>query len=1378
LEIRSDPLALVDYLQTEEAAVAVRFATIKKLYDGKEPLESFRDLLGVPGLCLVANGVFQTEGRFYAGDLSSKRLFCDEMAKSSPDPRVEAKYREQAEALKRRLPYRDPSGISYGLRQGWIPEGYLREFLRERRFLKGRDPGSFMQFSLDPFSQDLRRYLNNRAIAAKGEQRYDHFRRLEALEADFDDWLHRHPDALSLAARYNDRFNSYVPVPYEDGPLDIDEFLSGEIALHPYQREEVRRLAAEGKGICAFGVGLGKTMIALGLHAWGVKHGLFKRTLIVVPSSVMGNWYRECGRFFRPEVLESEVLACGVARGGPHAGTYRPQDAAQDIRAAAGGGPSLLIMSKEKFGDLGLSLGNREAFADYVGPLSPGLKRDLRAYVEQGLQEGMAARGGGAKDGFPLLEELGVDNLIVDEAHVYKNSLKGSSMSARIAYLSNPPVAKKALDAVAKAHYLRQENDGRGTYGLTATPVTNSPFEIFNMLALVTDLSAFEAMGVESIDDVIKVFGRLGPVTMQRVSGETEDCEALLGFVNLDGIRGVFRRHVHFEGEGPKEGNSFHCPEKREHEEFVPLTPEQEELYQGLREEALELERGIRQGGDDPRRGDAGGPGHILSIIRDMDRLTVDIDSYRRECGFLLRGVPGEDVRAFLDRLRGDASYEGLRHAALPDGAVLLTVPEGSAPRLEKALPSSWVQGGKVSHPLNPKYERLLARMLGYHRAGGKQLVFTEEKAQHRKLRRIIAQGLGLPERRVGIINADESAGPALERTIRDYNKGDVAVVVANRKAELGVNLQEGTSAIHHLTLPWTPASVEQRNGRGIRQGNEAEEVQVHYYFGERTFDSYRRTVLEMKAGWLSELLGGDAPTMPNAEMPDMEEILDMLSGDEGEAQARRLARQRAQEELRLKREAEGLFRTLRSLTEENAKHRRFGRRAEALRKQFEADLAQRIGSYREREEKERRRLEGEEDRWAEALRYGGAISGLPPQERERRARELREKLEALRDDKETMLGASQRRMEALKQELRGVEPYGGEYASIQSKMRFLKSTMGSMELEYLRKASAIQRQIKTELNLPAIPPPPPPRREAPAPDWRKEEERQRGVFEQRMKDDLEAERERYQSFLGRAMDHLRAAERAGRLPFDISLTDSLGSFLLAPDNTPIFRGERYFVSRGGRHGALEILEVFPDEPSVKIRFHDPTEGVSIKHLKAEAVTKLERLGEPPKGAPAAYGLLARVEGEGRLHLQKWLPFLELDPARGRVSARANALEVSFGEGDPPDPRSVPVWPEPHDPKFRLELAKAWRLAQQRAKSEARARARAEARALAKERRQALAGTGKGKEAAARDKGADKAKEAPAKAAFVLTDALMVDLFGEGYEAVVAEALREASRKA
>ncbi|EJE79719.1 defense against restriction protein, partial [Escherichia coli O111:H11 str. CVM9553] len=70
-----------------------------------------------------------------------------------------------------------------------------------------------------------------------------------------------------------------------------------------------------------------------------------------------------------------------------------------------------------------------------------------------------------------------------------------------------------------------------------------------------------------------------------------------------------------------------------------------------------------------------------------------------------------------------------------------------------KAIAAAGIDMQQVSHPIPPKYAALIENL----REGlknGKQIVFIDEKAQHQKLRRIIASALQMPEQEIGIINA------------------------------------------------------------------------------------------------------------------------------------------------------------------------------------------------------------------------------------------------------------------------------------------------------------------------------------------------------------------------------------------------------------------------------------------------------------------------------------------------------------------------------------------------------------------------------------------------------------------------------------------------
>ncbi|MCZ4061216.1 hypothetical protein O3W44_22055 [Pantoea sp. LMR881] len=85
---------------------------------------------------------------------------------------------------------------------------------------------------------------------------------------------------------------------------------------------------------------------------------------------------------------------------------------------------------------------------------------------------------------------------------------------------------------------------------------------------------------------------------------------------------------------------------------------------------------------------------------------------------------------------------------------------------------------------------------------------------------------------------------------------------------------------MHHLTLPWTPASIAQRNGRGARVGSKASKVRVRYYCGKGSFDDFRMKALKSKANWIGDILTSDASRMANADANSQEEMNLLLAAD------------------------------------------------------------------------------------------------------------------------------------------------------------------------------------------------------------------------------------------------------------------------------------------------------------------------------------------------------------------------------------------------------------------------------------------------------------------------------------------------------------------
>ena len=124
-----------------------------------------------------------------------------------------------------------------------------------------------------------------------------------------------------------------------------------------------------------------------------------------------------------------------------------------------------------------------------------------------------------------------------------------------------------------------------------------------------------------------------------------------------------------------------------------------------------------------------------------------------------------------------------------------------------------------------------------------------------------------------------------------------------------GIDLQTRTCAIHHIDLPWEPATLEQRNGRGVRQGNTRQTITINYYMARRSQDGLRFNLIDGKAGWMRQLITSmDKETNNPGAQAQMspEDVLAMISRDPEKTRAALQAVQaRREEESRVKIAAE-----------------------------------------------------------------------------------------------------------------------------------------------------------------------------------------------------------------------------------------------------------------------------------------------------------------------------------------------------------------------------------------------------------------------------------------------------------------------------------------
>jgi len=802
------------------------------------------------------------------------------------------------------------------------------------------DPfGKFIGYeTASGWMKQLNKYLNGKNVTSSKKDTKEAYQgNARALEEQFQVWMQQHGDILELVERYNQKFNGYLEHEYGGVGLKL-KGVSPQVKLHDFQSAAIQRLSEEGRGCLAFDVGLGKTFSALGLYAYNKQMGRSKKTCIVVPNAVLANWYHSSKKFlgnhdgvltvgFKPKTDKDGNIKREVVkdeRGNPkknkHTGELEYRDALvrtdskeqvwEDMWKIPQGNYSLVIMTKEKYGTIPMRPSTKRGFANKMvdralisekqadkavnensqGAAAGGGRERSRSYQGDkdrlNLAQKYSDEGTQKKGELPFFEDMGFTDVIVDECHEFKNSYEAGENTKQIAYLPTAPSAQRALDMAMKMNYLRGANGGRGAYLLSATPVTNSPFEIYNILSLCCPIDEFERFGIYTVDDFVRVFGYIEIVDKVKVSGDVASVEGLTGFQNLDGLRNLYHKYTIMKN---AQDVDLPLPPHDEHNDMVDLTDEQQAVYDELRERAKAAAK-------------PGSEESMFTVMRDMDRVTTDMDLYHHTMTFHFAVKDKDKVDAIIDKMPNAITAkiveEGERitqnipfeHSTRMEGdTYVLVVPEDFENLIVSKFPEMHIDEADVGHPITPKYAKLVERLRKHFEEKGKQLVFTEEKSQHDKIRRLIVNEVPLWKDVIGIINADTANGAKLQQISNLYNSGKLKIIVANKKAEVGVNLQKGTTAVHHLTLPWTPASIQQRNGRGVRQGNTAEHIDIYYYLGKGSFDQYRLDLLKKKSNWMTELFKGKGARAENANALDQDDYVDMLDADPEEAKKHRM---------------------------------------------------------------------------------------------------------------------------------------------------------------------------------------------------------------------------------------------------------------------------------------------------------------------------------------------------------------------------------------------------------------------------------------------------------------------------------------------------------
>lgn len=736
--------------------------------------------------------------------------------------------------------------------------------------------------------------------------------------SQFDQWAKANPIIMDrMRETANDPARLYFTEIDDNSPLVIPG-MTADITLHGYQNAYVRKQGRSFGGINGFDVGLGKTFTALAstqyVHSIGVK----KKTMFVVPNSVLSNWRREVSRAY---TSLDDCLFIGLdINEKTGKAVVNSANYARDFTRVLQNQHRKIFCTLEAFATIPLKDETVEAYDEYLTSVDPSYEGgDRKADSERAASKrAEATTGTGAKSSaIPYFEDMDVDSLVIDEGHMFKNS-KNTVDFAGAKFLSVAEASQRGLDMQMKAWYIRGESElNDGVLPLTATPITNSPLEIYSMLCLavgerkVHDLM----MGAKGADAFMNAMCQIEDDEDVTIDGRVKPYRVFRGLQNVNLLRSAISAiaTIKTAADVKSSGDDLRLPESPEEPTEVQLTPaalkslnEYKMAYRAAKfvtgtaakdappptKEELEALKVVQA-----RFGEeAELIGHPFNLIQKMTLLIADpeLDERASFYNFLpAQQAAAEAAIAAFNKL-GRIEARALPGPHTEESAVVgtKTIKDGdseitlvkikvqarilSAGRIVIDTMDTNLQldfekaAEKAKLDLDCTISPKLAAMLGnvqreeaHPRSESgrvKQLIFCDILPLHNKIKRILSKHAGIPASAIEIISGQTIKNAEQMQGIQDgFNaEGEdnkFRSIIANEKAEVGINLQKGTQAIHHLTIGWTPDSQHQRNGRGVRQGNTTGMVRIYHYDADGTFDEYKRTLTTKKSDWIGAVM-------------------------------------------------------------------------------------------------------------------------------------------------------------------------------------------------------------------------------------------------------------------------------------------------------------------------------------------------------------------------------------------------------------------------------------------------------------------------------------------------------------------------------------------
>ena len=828
---------------------------------------------------------YEIADRFIAGNVIEKAERIEEWLKENPDHAI---VRESLEALKASIP--EPiafEDLDFNFGERWIPTGVYSAYMSHlfntqvsivysdsmdeysakcsmktmaitdeymvKGYYRHYDGMSLLKHALHNTCPDMMKSIgedeNGNDIKVRDSEGIQLANaKIDEIRNGFTEWLEEQSDSFKerLTTMYNRKFNCFVRPKYDGSHqtfpgLDL-KALGGKYgvkSVYPSQKDCVWMLLQNGGGICDHAVGTGKTLImcmaAHEMKRLGMAH---KPMIIGLKANVA-----EIAATYQTAYPHARILYASEK-------DFSTKNRVSFFNNIKNNDYDCVIMSHDQFGKIPQSPElQRQILQAELDTVEENLEviRTQGKDVSRGMLKGLEKRKQNLEvklqkiaysieqrtDDVVDFRMMGIDHLFVDESHQFKN-LMFNTRHDRVAGLGNSEGSQKALNMLFAIRTI-QERTGRdlGATFLSGTTISNSLTELYLLFKYLRP-KELERQDIRCFDAWAAIFAKKTTDFEFNVTNNIVQKERFRYFIKVPELAAFYNEITDYR---TAEAVGVDRPQKNEILHNIPPTPEQEDFIQKLMEFA--------------KTGDATILGRPpLSETEEKAKMLIATD-YARKMALDMRMI----------------------NPTCEDH------PDNKASHCAKMIADYYKRYD------NHKGTQFVFSDLGTYRPG--------EFNVYSEIKRKLIEDYGIPSSDIRFIQECKNER-ARKAVIAAMNEGSVRVLFGSTSMlGTGVNAQKRCVAIHHLDTPWRPSDLAQRDGRGVRAGNEIaklyadNKVDIIIYAVEKSLDSYKFNLLHCKQTFISQLKSGalgartiDEGAMDEKSGMNFSEYMAILSGN------------------------------------------------------------------------------------------------------------------------------------------------------------------------------------------------------------------------------------------------------------------------------------------------------------------------------------------------------------------------------------------------------------------------------------------------------------------------------------------------------------------